>query len=86
MSGAVCSKSFIRSLFDAFGERLNNQAIAGSIALAGASLLSNIAWKLFVVISTRVREALFSVYIIPKNTAQYTYFMAWLKVVIYFYK
>ena len=79
MSTVSC-KSFLSSLFEAFSDRLNNQAIAGSIALAGASLLSKIAWKFFVVISSRIKEALFSVYIIPKNTAQYTYFMAWLKV------
>jgi hypothetical protein len=79
-SGTLSHKSFLRSLLEAFGERLNNQAIAGSLALAGASLLSRLAWAALQAASARVKERLFSVYIIPKNTAQYAYFMAWLKV------
>ena len=79
-SGTLSHKSFLRSLLEAFGERLNNQAIAGSLALAGASLLSRLAWAALQAASARVNERLFSVYIIPKNTAQYAYFMAWLKV------
>ena len=76
------SKSFLQSLFDAFSNQLSNQAIAGSVALAGASLLGSCVKRLFNVMMKRIKETVFSVYIIPKSSPQYLYFMAWLKVSI----
>lgn len=71
--------SFISSFLLTLKEQFNNQTVAGSLALGGAALLTSVGWKLLYYIKNEIFKALFTVYIIPKNTVQYQYLLSWLK-------
>jgi hypothetical protein len=67
------------SFSELFSSQFRNQTIAGSFALGGAALLTKSSLNVVKYLKELVTKSIFTVYIIPKRTPQYTYFVAWLK-------
>ena len=71
--------SFLTSFLTVLEQQFNNQAVAGSLALGGAALLTSIGWKLINYLRSEIFKRLFTIYIIPKHSIQYNYLLSWLK-------
>lgn len=71
--------SFLTAFISVLKEQFSNQAIAGSLALGGAAIITSIGWNIINYIKKEIFKRLFTVYIIPKNTIQYQYLLSWLK-------
>lgn len=45
----------------------------------GAALITSATWKVFYMVLNWIQRCLFTIYVIPKKTPQYKYFVAWLQ-------
>ena len=70
---------FGQTFVDTLLRQLDNQTIAGGLALGGASIFAQLGWKVLRLVRSTLFRAIFTVYVIPKSSVQYRYLLEWLR-------